>query len=673
MMMIECSVSPPPPPPPARDPEPQPLFSIRGIDDDVSNDDATGFASRRLMATGGDLLKQMHRMRHRDHKDEGLNLTRSMLAGRISKMNNKTKARLIKVKKAAAPPKASVKPKKTKAPTPSSDGTAPGPGASESTDVAVDDSSYEEWTDDDFDDFNEDDYLEDLLKECAKDKAVAIFSCDAQYAEMCKVAVNNLEAMGVGHLAIASDEDVCDTLGYDDICCTVAEDLVGEEYIPPEDSMYTMRWQYVEIALGFNYDVILQDCDVLWTKNPVADFRSDPEVGIIGLRERGTAIPFNGGLTWFRSDRAAVTRLVRDINERVDFFTGVKEEPFRLEELGIDKKCNEGDEAKKLFADASVYNDALESSALNDDVYTRSRLSCDPDGRDTKFNCIKGFPETGCLMLEPDFGSGDGFPNFKSRNGKLIKCSTDPDATPEDDKPAVATDADAEAAPAAEEEEKKTEEESTPAADVNPAESSADAAPAAADEVPASSNADADAATGADEDTTSSTPVAEEAPAADEQTTTESTDEPPVEEAPVAQEESSSESAEGDSSAERRHRHHRLHHRRRLLANPHKLRRVQLYRRAMLQDDEAATSSEDSAPKAESAPSAEEDMDFTEKPAKACVAADDVLASWQWSEDNAGKEGKWSLKNPSALAYGFVGAAESVTDRLTEMKKVMEN
>jgi hypothetical protein len=115
--------------------------------------------------------------------DEGLNLTRSQLAGRASKMNNRTKAgaaqlsnpvqlprsskahgynprtyapvypyqviswcfsslcfhkcnlyrryvaaRLIKVKKAAAPPKASVKPKanRTKAPAASSDALAPG-------------------------------------------------------------------------------------------------------------------------------------------------------------------------------------------------------------------------------------------------------------------------------------------------------------------------------------------------------------------------------------------------------------------------------------------------------------------------------------------------------------------------------------------------------------------
>ena len=70
-------------------------------------------------------------------------------------------------------------------------------------------------------------------------------------------------------------------LGYDDYCCTVAEDVMGMDNhkMGPADTMYTVRWQYLEIALGFNYDVILQDCDVLWTKNPVEDFRSDPEVG----------------------------------------------------------------------------------------------------------------------------------------------------------------------------------------------------------------------------------------------------------------------------------------------------------------------------------------------------------------------------------------------------------
>ena len=50
------------------------------------------------------------------------------------------------------------------------------------------------------------------------------------------------------------------------------------------------RWQFAEIALGFGYDVILQDCDVLWTKNPLEDFRRDPAVGIVG-----------GALHWYIS------------------------------------------------------------------------------------------------------------------------------------------------------------------------------------------------------------------------------------------------------------------------------------------------------------------------------------------------------------------------------------
>ena len=40
---------------------------------------------------------------------------------------------------------------------------------------------------------------------------------------------------------------------------------------------------------------------------------------------------------------------------------------------------HEAEHMPKLMLDKSIYNDALESSALNDDVYTRSRMSCDDD------------------------------------------------------------------------------------------------------------------------------------------------------------------------------------------------------------------------------------------------------------------------------------------------------
>ena len=115
---------------------------------------------------------------------------------------------------------------------------APGPGSVDASGTELEE----------FNDFDEEDYLRDLLKECAKDKAVAVFSCDAKYAEMCQMAIGNLEAMGIGHIAIATDEDVCDTLGYDDYCCTVAEDVIGEDHVGPSDAMYTVRWQYLEIA-----------------------------------------------------------------------------------------------------------------------------------------------------------------------------------------------------------------------------------------------------------------------------------------------------------------------------------------------------------------------------------------------------------------------------------------
>jgi len=44
---------------------------------------------------------------------------------------------------------------------------------------------------------------------------------------------------------------------------------------------------------------------------------------------------------------------------------------------------------------------------------------------------------------------------------------------------------------------------------------------------------------------------------------------------------------------------------------------------------------------------------FTE----ACVAADDVLASWDWSDaEHAGKNGVWSLAKPVSLGMLFGGA-----------------
>jgi hypothetical protein len=409
-------------------------------------------------------------------------------------------------------------------------------------------------------------------------------------------------------------------------------------------------------------------------------------VGIIGLRERGTAFPFNAGLTWFRADRAAVTRVVRDVNERIDFFSGVKDEPFRLEEIGIGEKCLTDQNLPKLYFDQSVYNDALESSALNDDVYTRSRMPCDADNRDTKFNCIKNFPETGCLMLEPEFGSGDGFANFKSRNGKIIKCSTDPDADVNDAPAAAAA---VEGAAAGEETKKPEEkEEAAPAADVDA--ESADATPAAAKpaaEESTSSDADAapaaeDAAPAAEAKAAPATATEEEketvlsTPAAAASTTEEETAEPQGDSAATPA--GDSEESSTPESAERR-----KSHRRRLLANPIKIREFQLHRRAVLQDeaeakaeakpdDAAEAKPDDAAAAAEAAPSADQDLDFTEKPAKACVAADDVLASWLWSEDQSGKEGKWSMKNPVALGYHFVASKDSAAEKVKLMKEVLE-
>ena len=67
-----------------KDSSPQALLSVHSADGgDVSVDDA-GAGARSLLDS--DLLRQMHRMRHQDHKDEGLNLTRSVLAARASKV-----------------------------------------------------------------------------------------------------------------------------------------------------------------------------------------------------------------------------------------------------------------------------------------------------------------------------------------------------------------------------------------------------------------------------------------------------------------------------------------------------------------------------------------------------------------------------------------------------------
>ena len=42
----------------------------------------------------------------------------------------------------------------------------------------------------------------------------------------------------------------------------------------------------------------------------------------VGLREHMTSFPFNTGLNFFKAGRGAVLRVVRDVNERVDFFYG---------------------------------------------------------------------------------------------------------------------------------------------------------------------------------------------------------------------------------------------------------------------------------------------------------------------------------------------------------------
>jgi hypothetical protein len=105
-------------------------------------------------------------------------------------------------------------------------------------------------------------------------------------------------------------------------------------------------------------------------------------------------------------------------------------------------------------------------------------------------------------------------------------------------------------------------------------------------------------------------PVAaeEEAPAAVEEEAPAAVEEAAVEDTPAAEE----------AAVEEARRLARRSHRRHLLAQPRALKAFAARRRAILEDQGAA------------ATPAEEETDLTEKPTKACVAADDVLASWDW-------------------------------------------
>lgn len=51
-----------------RSPYAQPIFSIRGLEEASPDGFSAGNEGRHLLAGAGDLLRQMHRMRHQDHK-----------------------------------------------------------------------------------------------------------------------------------------------------------------------------------------------------------------------------------------------------------------------------------------------------------------------------------------------------------------------------------------------------------------------------------------------------------------------------------------------------------------------------------------------------------------------------------------------------------------------------
>ena len=244
-------------------------------------------------------------------------------------------------------------------------------------------------------------HVERLLERCARNNAVAIFSCNQEHAHLCRVAAANLDDRGVGRLAVAADQRTCDELKVDadgDKCCVVAEEAAAAGH-----EMHATRWEYVELSLSLGVDVILQDCDVMWRVNPVDTFRASTDVGVVVLRERGTNHPFHAGMGWYRADSPAVFRLVRDVNERIDHARAAETNLTKLRVVGVDvdaKKCGAPDALAAFADDRAVLNDAIESSAIDADVYTRARVECDPDGRDVGFACVEEFAETGCVTLE---------------------------------------------------------------------------------------------------------------------------------------------------------------------------------------------------------------------------------------------------------------------------------
>jgi hypothetical protein len=245
------------------------------------------------------------------------------------------------------------------------------------------------------------------------------------------------------------------------------------------------------------------------------------------------------------------------------------------------------------------------------------------------------------LLLEPEFGSGDGFANFKSRNGKTIKCSTDEEnADPDDDAAGVAVAV------------------TDPAAAVGAGEKTEEGV---VNQAVASKVAKSMPSTNAPEAPKKTVPVKVAAPV--KAVKKKSTVEDPL---------LSGAKEEAEEEATERRRLSRRSSRRHLLASP---RALLQHRRAVLQEQEQDAPGGASASASASDSDGDDDDDFTERPAKACVAADDVLASWSWSEAMSGEKGGWSMKDPVALGYHFVdsGGKFSAPAKITMMKKVLES
>ncbi|KAK3234537.1 hypothetical protein CYMTET_55088 [Cymbomonas tetramitiformis] len=229
------------------------------------------------------------------------------------------------------------------------------------------------------------DITRDTIRQCQQDGTIAITSCNGKgaYTALCREARDNLRALGVGHLIITHEQHVCDRLEQWD-CCATTSWLANWSDL--STAAYLIRWLGVRKALNMGVDVILQDCDVVWTSNPTATLRAQAPV-IQGLREVGTAFPFNAGLLFFKSSSSAARTVVKTIVQRAKTFLRAQStgNTAILAKHGIASECANSSNIDRMVFDQGLLNDAIESVALNITAYTRSTILCDNDRRPIHF------------------------------------------------------------------------------------------------------------------------------------------------------------------------------------------------------------------------------------------------------------------------------------------------